>query len=46
MPGMSMSIAAKALSMEAKSLSHEKPDPRSLDESLMRSFRPVSISLR
>ena len=41
-----MSIAAKALSMEAKSLSHEKPVPCYPDESFMRSFRPGGICLR
>jgi hypothetical protein len=46
MPGMSMSIAARALSLDAKTISHENPDARYIDECFTRSFRPMSISLR
>ncbi|HME72578.1 MAG TPA: hypothetical protein VKM54_22340 [Myxococcota bacterium] len=45
-PGMSMSIAAKPFSMDAKIISLRMPYERYIDESFMRIFRPLSISLR
>ena len=43
---MSMSIAAKPFSMDAKIISLRMPYERYIDESFMRIFRPLSISLR